>query len=481
MSNEIEEKIKQLLNYVKQDNSTVEETIKQFKKIFKRQYFVEIEDIDEAYYKFRSEKYYILNGNGIFFEIGTGDGDIFGSQHAHEGTDIVLCSRLSRCNDYKYGISLFYGDCKEKINIEKIKDYLFDIDLSEENILGNEDNNVYKTIDLTNFSKDILNNNKTIDIRYNQMKEQAESIHDNQVSYSNISPYGGLDVDIVTVEQLLYDSLKKFKSDEKFIKRAITLFYLDYPDFIKNEIKECTKALYIIDNKEKYLKQLELEEQEYKAKSELKVLLKDYKEILNNNNKVITQFLKNKLIDIKKDITINKEKEDQLIKEARNLFNKKYSIFKLFNKQKEIDKKRLVKLGYEVKNDIEIIDSEGEIAECDFKVAHDQELIENIKNALEIINQYENLKDETSRINLKYPFYNFTIWDEIYEDYNYDRKADNGPYASLSQLIEKKDYYFDQKRELEEMNQIIQENMNYFKDDIVVSINEAEETEEYES
>lgn len=486
MTRKIENKIEQFLRYVEQENSTVENSIEQFKNIFKGNYFVDTNEINEAYYEYKNERYYILNSNGIDLEIVSGRGDIFGNAHSHEGIDIKICSKLSKKEHANEGILLFFESEKEKIDIEEIKNDLLDVDLSEEKILENNDNNIYKTLDLDFVSKDILNSRKVINRRYNQLKEQAIKTHEEQVTYENISPYGGLDVEIIPVEKLLYDSINKFKQDEDFIEKAMTLFYIDYPNFIDKAINSCSHALYIIENKDKYFKSFELEAQKYKIKEQLNILSKDFKVILGNDSNKIIQFLENEKNTARDEIKTNTTRLNQLYQEARLLFNKRYSIFEIFSKQKRIDEKRISELGYKVEDNTEIIYVEGEIGKCDFYIQEKQELIEKLENAIETVKQYDDIYSKIKGLDLKYPFCNFTIWDEIYEDYNYNPKIDNGPYASLNELLGKEEYYINKKQELNEMKQIIQEDsettINEIDDtcnnEIIDNYEEAEEAEE---
>lgn len=414
MPNDIKDKIKQLLNYVKQENTTANDTIQLFKELFKDNYF---ESIDE--------KYYIKNSNGIFLKI----------SHFNKEIDISLSSKFSNFSYYEY--MLFIKSNKENIDIERIMYTLFDIDLSEEKLfLRADDRNIYRTI-----SEDILNNNKFINIRYNVLKEQAKLKNSRQIEEEMIySNYGGLDVKVIPVEDILYNFLEEFQEEEKFFKEAIIMLNREYPNFIKDKIDLYTRAVYIIENEDKYrtLLDCECKIDEYEDET-IRVFWGEKRDSYKYEN--LLEDLKDKLQITTKDIENNKRKYEKLLEEGRLLSNKKYSIFDKLRKQKEVDQKRLGELGYILENDKEIFTDEGEISKYYSNIKKNKQLVKDMETVLEADNKIREL-------GLKYPFHNYTIDDEI-EDLD-----------SLNKLVERKDYYINKKEEFERINKIISENIN---------------------
>lgn len=436
------QKLKQFFSHIDNEKmQTVNNTIQKFKEIFKNEYFKDDYSIREAYFDYKKISYYIKNGNGITFEIISGKGDIFGDQHTHNGIDLRISSKLSKDERVREGINIFCESeyCKESL-LDKFEKF-FDIDLSEKSLKENEDNNIYKT--LTSNAK---NSTDIVKTRYEQLKLNSELQHDEEVDYDMISPYGGLDVEIHSVPELLYEKILKYQEDEYFFEKAITLFGNNYGEYVEQEIEECKYALYIIEHKNEYKEILDTEYEllihnDFTPHKDIDEILKDKEEIENE--------LKN------------------LRKEYKLLSTKKHSLFDVVLGTKKNEQQRMLEL---YNPQIE----EGLIVNCEKKLINNKlekrEYDEYIEEYEKLENRIKELKEKVEK-----PFKNFTLNEDLYS-----YPLDNGDYflsKSLEKLIEQEKYYKDRLIGLEKIADISERNKDIIEEIGVEKIEEIEEME----
>lgn len=406
---QIKEKINIFLEEFKNVN-TPDEAIEVFKQIFDGEYYETFTDVDEPYYECHTQKLYLNNGYGIGIEKAWGPFDFAGGGVvSHEGEDLYIFSKLA-----DKGINLFYSSEKEKTpnNIS----FLYNIDLSSQKILSVDDDLIFKFIP----KNELENTEEMLIKRYEKLKRKAEFAHDNDVNNNLISYYGGLDVIVNPTEYYLYNSLLINKDNEDFMKIAIPLFNQDFPSYLGKEIEECKRALYIIDNKEKYYNLIELEE--------------------NDDN--YGRYEVDYQIDIEK---LERQKEELQIKlnnaldELKDLKIKKYSIFDYFKGTKKTD-------AVKIKNiEQNVFFLKQQLSYKDVELKQERLNYENLKKDIRDNNKQRNAIKE----NLQYQYRNYSL-NMDNEDYPYI----HGEYflkVSLDRLIPQKAYYEQKLRELEFM------------------------------
>lgn len=417
---DLKELLKEFFYYLdNEENITVNSTIEKFKQLFDNKYFEDYYSINEAYYNFQETKYYLKESNGIKFSIIGGDWDIFGNQHSHNGLDLVISSELSENKEIRKGIVIFSeNEFVNETYSNKLDDF-FNVDLSYESIIQSRDNNIYNTL-----SEDIKNSTEIVENRYHQLKQQAELQNKDEIDYELISPYGGLDVTVHAVPELLYDSITKFKNDNYFYNNAMKLFNKEYESYLKNEINECEYALFIIEHQDEYES----------------IFWNEYEIILTNSGPGID--IENVLEGKGK---IEKELE-KLRKEYDELNRKKYNLFDIIKGSKKIDKNRLQELYSSENNNGLINYYEKELANYQSKEKEYNSKIEHCKECED--------KIQKMRKKLERPYKNFTLNPDLHD------LVENGKYfylESLYKLIEKKDFYKDKLKEYEDVLNIAQE------------------------
>ena len=400
---ELKEKLKNFFYYIDNEkNINVDKTIEKFKEIFKNEYFESQYSIKEAYYDYKNISLYLKNGNGLKFSIISGEGDRYGSTHTHEGRDLWITSKLAKDEEIRNGINIFYMNEYEKIKLSNLLEKFFDIDLSFESLEKNKDSNVYKTL-----SEDVKNSESVVKVRYSQLKAEAENQNREEIDYDLISPYGGLDVTIHPVPQILYDKILDFREDKYFYDRAMALFKNDFEEYINEEIKDCKDALYFIEHKDEYGKIFDTEF-----------------EIIKHNSG-------NPIFDIE-EISENKAKYEGELKKLRKEYNllstRKYSLFDVILGTKKMDQQRMLELYNPITQD-------GIICKYEEKL-RDNQLEENQYNSFieygqELEKKVEELKKQVDR-----PYRNFTLNEDFYDLVN------DGVYfntESLYKLVKKQD------------------------------------------
>lgn len=424
----IEQKIVDLLDYIKSGKEkNVNEFIGKFKLEFKGEYLVYEKKINQAYFESKVESFYL--SNGIVLEASSGDWDRMGNTVSHQGTDVIIYSKLSKNQKLRNGIVIFNeSDYCENELLENISD-LFNIDLTEESLKRNQDNYVYNTLQLNelNQSKELL------DLRYNQLKKEAIEQHIDEVDYEMISPWGGVDVVVHSIEELLYGYLIEFKNDKQFIKNAMVNFYNEFGEnYIDEEIKKCKKILYFIDNKYKYFKLFELE----KAKQLSDTMKQGYA-----------------YSDIKEELESKKTELHKYITEANNLKNHKYNWKEILSGKKVKNMGKLVELqGDKIKKGKILILKEI-INELEERAEEERIIVEEYTNKFN--EDSLKLELEKEKLNLLYEFENFTIDDKYlsYDPYYYE-DGSFGPQGALERMIENRDNTKSRLTELIDMKNI---------------------------
>lgn len=250
----IKEKIIELLKYIELDkNITPDIVTSKFKEIFKNQYIPIHNSINQAYYQCSTLSYYIKNGYGIVLEIVSGTFDRYGNNVSHIGKDIIIYSKLSKHEICRKGIYLFSEDLLQENSLLNDLDLFFDLDLSVKNMISSNDNYIYKIL-----PDKIKNHLDIVFSRYENIKKSAIFQNKDERSYYNISPYGGTDVVLHKIDDLIYEKLIDFNDDYYFMKRALALFHNEYPEYLQNKINEAKHALYIIKHQKEYLELLNI-------------------------------------------------------------------------------------------------------------------------------------------------------------------------------------------------------------------------------
>lgn len=417
---ELRDKLMRFFIYIEnQDMPTISNIMNKFKEIFKDDYFIHEENTNTAYFEEKSKSYYIKNSNGIVLSISSGDGDRFGSNISHKGTDLVIASLLSK--DYQVNQGIFVFDeskyCKPLLS-SKIDNFL-NFDISMETLKKNDNEFIYKTL-----SDDIKENNEIVLYRYNQLKIKAEV--KNSMLYDDYmtSYYGGLDIDVIPVDELLYGYLQNFNDDEHFINRAMALFYCDFPNYFKEKIEECSHALHIIKHQKEYERLSNFREEIYECEWSPCIDISEVNQAKSN-------------IQIK---------ISDLLEQQKTLSNKKYNLIELISGKKSNDKVKTVEIVQAINNaNLELINIENDILDYN----------ESLKYYHDLKNDYKALEHK-----LKKPFKNFSIKEDFFDLYI---NGEFGELVSLRKLANMKKYYTNQLTGLLENKKKAQENYDYVK------------------
>lgn len=405
----IKRKMRRYFDELKNIN-TPDEAIENFKKIFNNEYVEIFTNVNEPYYESHCQNIYLKDGYGIGIMKSWGPFEFSGGGLiSHYGEDVGVFSELA--DEY---ISLFESSKKEEIST-KI-DSLYNIDISTKNLLSVENDLVYDFIP----ESELENTDELFIGRYRNLKVQAELKHNNDIENDLISYYGGLDVTIHSTEYYLYNFLLKSQYNEEFMNVAVNLFNQDFPFFFKDEIEECNQALYIIENKEKYYKLIDIYEKDVGSACMEIDFVQDIK--VAENEKSNLQLKLNDLLDEIKNL---KSKKYNIINFIKG--NKKNDLIVLNNKQQEIEI---------LKGELEKKEKELENANLNYN-----QWISECKEDKKAVSEMEK--------NLKYPFKDFTInpntEDEIYLNGEYALKV------SLDRLVDKKKFYIQKLQELKFM------------------------------
>lgn len=237
-------KLNQFLEYIKTEKPSVEDAEKKIKE-----YFSEMpkntNNINQAHYKYNEDTFYIKDSDGVSIVIGKGPGDILGSFYSNEGTNITI---TTIDDDY-----LIYNSSELDLNnlIELEKDLIIQVDESMAVELLNHSNPLL----IETFTSDLQNNNKVMQAFLNRTWYVSEALHEQQISDAYISPYDGLDVRQLSVEENYLELIDKISLNE-IKEEAIKYFFSKENSeyFIKEKIIDLERKIDFVIKKEEYHK-----------------------------------------------------------------------------------------------------------------------------------------------------------------------------------------------------------------------------------
>lgn len=420
-----------LLSTIKEKNLTPEQ-IKQLLDSEFSDYFTKntIHDYS-AYYQMDTENYYLKNSNGINITISTGPGDIFGSNHSHRGIDISVSSISSNSG---FDLCTEGEMCLISNNIEKTVSDLYTDTIKPELFLNHYDPMLLLTLTNDNRENDTFMN-KAIIYSYMNLKNTAKAQNSSLIQESLISPYGGLDVELKSVNQILFESINNYKEDPVLYKKILTLFNYD-TDYITELIDDTVHALYIANHSDEYFKLFNLmDEKLYKEID----LTKEEAE-RDMNAKLLDPFKQQKdqieleILSLENDIKILNDKHYSFVE---RLMSTKQKLLQDKNVELTIAKIDLETTTYNIDELSQQITTENQ------KIKSINENINNIEIELKDLNN-----------NLSYPFKNFTI-DKVFYNNCGER---NGPIDSLNLLVEKKEEFRDKQVHLKNLLDTVKSN-----------------------
>lgn len=384
-----------------------------------------------AYYQMDIENYYLKNSNGINIAISTGPGDIFGSNHSHSGMDISVSSI---CSNSSLDLCTEGEMCLISNDIEKTVSDLYTDTIKPELFLYHYDPMLLLTLTKDNRDNDTFMN-KAMIYSYMNLKNTAKAQNSSLIQESLISPYGGLDVELKSVNKIMFESINNYKEDPTLYNKMLTLFNYD-TNYITELIDDNVHALYIANHSNEYSKLFNLmDEKLYKE-----FALTHEEAERDMNVKLLNPFLEQKnqielkILSLESDIKILNDKQysfmDRLMRTKQKTFL-----------DKNVDL-TIAKFDLEATM-INIDELSQQIATRDQKIKSINENINNIETEL------QDLKD-----NLLYPFKNFTI-DKVFYN-NCDER--NGPLDSLKLLVEKKEELRDKQVRLRNLLYTVKSN-----------------------
>lgn len=294
-------KLNEFIEYIKTEKPSVEVAEKKT-----REYFSEMpkdtNNINQAYYKYNEDKLYIKDSNGVSIVIGKGPGNILGSSYSNEGTNITI---TTIDDDY-----LIYNSSElDLVNLSELeKDLNIQVDESMAvELLNHSDPLLIET-----FTSDLLKNNKVVQAFLNRTWYLSEALHEQQISDAYISPYDGLDVRQLSVEENYLELIDKISLNE-IKEEAIKYFFSKENSlkFIEEKINDLEKRIDLATNKEGYHKLENLMNEEY--------------EILNSLSKLQIEnheFLKDYIVNLCGAEELNYEELQNIDKQINELENK---------------------------------------------------------------------------------------------------------------------------------------------------------------
>lgn len=420
-----------LLSTIKEKNLTPEQ-IKQLLDSEFSDYFIKnaIHDYS-AYYQMDIENYYLKNSNGINIAISTGPGDIFGSNHSHRGMDISVSSI---CSNSSFDLCTEGEMCLISNNIEKAVSDLYTDTIKPELFLYHYDPMLLLTLTKDNRENETFMN-KAMIYSYMNLKNTAKAQNSSLKQESLISPYGGLDVELKSVNEIMFESINNYKEDPTLYNNMLTLFNYD-TNYITELIDDNVHALYIANHSNEYSKLFNLmDEKLYKE-----FALTHEEAERDMNVKLLNPFLEQKIqielkiLSLESDIKILNDKQysfmDRLMRTKQKTFL-----------DKNVDL-TIAKFDLEATM-INLDELNQQIATREQKIKSINENINSIETEL------QDLKD-----NLLYPFKNFTI-DKVFYN-NCDERY--GPLDSLKLLVEKKEELRDKQVHLKNLLYTVKSN-----------------------
>lgn len=206
------------------------------------------EDINQAFYELHTKNIFFKDANGLHVSIVEGEGDRAFGVSARSGMDILINNPLK--NEAYYLFADGERVRNESMNLSNDITKQDVIDYLESN--HDVNTNTYKYLD------EELKNDQDIIESFTQKIEDAAKLRSmDEENYSDISPYGGLDVYVHPWQDYYLDKLEELRDGncDKLIDYAEKHFCLDEANqkYIKDELKRNEKICYYAQNKEKYI------------------------------------------------------------------------------------------------------------------------------------------------------------------------------------------------------------------------------------
>lgn len=389
---EFYEKLNDLLTFSKKHNA--EKTKNYILNQFQGESFTKKTIINEVYYMAYDTDIYFKDKNGIHISIHEGPDDMWNGYSSHTGIDISL-------NNIKFNsIDLFIED--KRIQNRLTLSEIFE-PVSKEDVINYLQNNytavafVYKSL-----SNDFKKDPEIMQLIYDKLKSEAMMESQNERSYSDISPYGGLDVYVHEWQDHFVEKLNDFRDgdNESFVRYAEKQFlsHTENRDYLNQEIKRHKRLQYIVEHQNEY-------EQKYEIDKTM-MHIEDEK-----------YDLKKRLVEVNNDL-FKLESEESTLHSTLNRLNK--GLFSRVLNSKQIQK---------IQDELDGIKTLIEMNQSDIAKLTKESNILTAKSK-----QLENTKPQ-----LKYPF-DYLIKNEFVEFYEY--------YDNFEDAMTRMECFYDESKEI---------------------------------
>lgn len=252
-----QEKIKKLVDYAKEHNAL--ETKNYILDVFKEnENYIHKEDINQAFYDSHIINIYPKDMQGIYISILNGDWDRLGENVSHLGIDIHIVNAFQN-----NGMTLFQNSERlmgGELNFnytEVNKDDIINYFQSRDSFAI-----VYKT--LSHGMKEDL---EIIKALVSQIKNQSELKEKAEQDYSDVSPYGGVDVCIHDWQDHYLNMLDEFRDgqNDKLVQFAEKEFVIEEENqkYIQDEILRNEQIIYFVEHKDEYIAKQEYDKNCY--------------------------------------------------------------------------------------------------------------------------------------------------------------------------------------------------------------------------
>lgn len=427
---------KKLINYSK--NHDAVETAKEITNIFSADDLImETKDVDQAYFKSHSKTYFIKGGNGLKVEILSGNGDKFGNMITHSGISIFISSDILKTGiDYDYALfsqnhyenesaeilSLVNESVKETLEFQKVLEYFqrYDADPMIYNVLSNE----------------LRNNNEIILQVLDSINDNANFEHKDQENYADISPYGGIDINVEESAEIYLNTIDRFNipGNEKFIENAKIYFMSNTENcrFIHDELKRFDQIIYYADHADDYrynksifwdMVSLECDISEYPDKDKLLSDLEKIEDDIVINN------------DMRES---NEEKKNELNNRLSELQEQKYNLLSYFT-QRPKDNEEIININENIKSiQISIDNLLNEFIDMKEKKSLIEIDIKNLREKENLLREFEE-----KEIKLKYDYrylLNDSFAEIAYDPEQFENSLQRQIEAKNSIIIKKSEY-----------------------------------------
>lgn len=241
-------KLNQFLAYIRTVKPNVEVAEQKIREYFSEM-TMDSNNINQAYYQYNEDTFYIKDSNGVSIIIGKGLGDIIGTHYSNEGTNITITTSK---DDY-----LIYNsselDLDNLLEFEKDINVQIDMEVLEE--MAAELLNHSNPLIIETFTSDLQNNNKVMQAFLDRAWYLSEALNEQQISDAYISPYDGIDVRQLSVEKNYLELIDKISLNE--IKEEAMKYFFSKENseyFIKEKITDLERKIDFVIKKEEYHK-----------------------------------------------------------------------------------------------------------------------------------------------------------------------------------------------------------------------------------